>query len=151
MQRFLNELKPESVPKIVNRVWGPKGPPQRYMMKDCLDLFTEEHKDDDYKRFTNTFVNIPSDSITRHYNSKQTYYMHVGGHGLYYMGSDPAKLGVEEFKLSLQLRIRLKRGSSHPLYNYRFSTAIQSTGMPPKTEKSLDDISYLKALAATAL
>jgi hypothetical protein len=65
------------------------------------------------------------------------------------MGKDIAKLGTEEFKLQLKLRIRIKRGGSIPIYNYRFTTAIQAVkGSLKKTGPDLDDNSYLLALAA---
>ena len=65
------------------------------------------------------------------------------------MGKDIAKLGTEEFKLNLRLRVRLKRGGSNPIYNYRFTTAIQAVkNSLRKSDSDLDDKEYLKALAA---
>ena len=145
MQAFLEQME---VPAIVNREWGQFGPPRKFSMKDCLDQFTKEDVAYDYKYFTDRFVSLPANAIANYYNSKDTYYMHIGGEGLYYMGRDPAKLGVNPLPLNLRLRIRLKRGGSQPIHNYRFTTAIQSTGKPPATEKSLDNITYLKALGA---
>ena len=49
--------------------------------------------------------------------------------------------------VGLKLRIRLKRGGSFPIYNYRFSTAIVAvTGSLIKSSGDLDDIEYLKTL-----
>jgi hypothetical protein len=63
------------------------------------------------------------------------------------MGKDPAKLNVPEFKLRLRLRIRLKRGGSIPIYNYRFTTAIQAVaGTLRKSTYNLDDKKYLEKL-----
>lgn len=52
---------------------------------------------------------------TAHYNAGNTYYIQVGGSGLYYMGSDPAELGVPPFDGSVTLgsRIRFKSSNSN--------------------------------------
>jgi hypothetical protein len=43
----------------------------------------------------------------------------------------------------------LKRGGSNPIYNYRFTTAIQAVkNSLKKSDSDLDDKDYLKALAA---
>jgi hypothetical protein len=42
----------------------------------------------------------------------------------------------------------LKRGGSSPIYNYRFTTAIQAVkNSLKKSDSDLDDKDYLKALA----
>jgi len=65
------------------------------------------------------------------------------------MGKDVADLGTDEFKLQLKLRIRIKRGGSMPIYNYRFATAIQAVkNSLKKTKLDLDDDTFLLALAA---
>lgn len=144
MREFLEAVK---VPAIVNKAWGPKGAPRKFTVP--LSKFKQKDVDYDYEHFTDTFVVIPSDAVSNYYNSKKTYYIQIGGgkHGLYYMGSDPAKIGCAKFSPTLRLRIRLKRGGSMPIYNYRFSTAIQAvTGTLAKSNMSLDDVDDLKAI-----
>jgi hypothetical protein len=64
------------------------------------------------------------------------------------MGSDPAKIGCPQFTLGLKLRIRLKRGGSMPIYNYRFTTAIQAvSGTLKQSKYDLEDPELLKSLA----
>jgi hypothetical protein len=65
------------------------------------------------------------------------------------MGKDAAKLGVPEFNPKLRLRIRLKRGGSIPIYNYRFSTALQVVSLN-KSDVDLENIDDLTAISARA-
>lgn len=143
MREFLTAI---GVPKIVNKLWGDKGAPRKFTVPP--NEYKKEDVDHDYKTFKDEFIDIPGDSVAKYYNSKKTYYIQIGGgYGLYYMGKDIAKLGVPEFNLRLKLRIRIKRGGSNPIYNYRFTTAIQAvTGSLSKSDYDLDDIDFLKAL-----
>ena len=143
MREFLTQI---GVTSMVNKEWGPKGPPRRYTIP--TSQYKKEDVDFDYKNFKDFFVDIPRSSVANYYNSKKTYYIQIGGYGLYHMGKDVAKLGTEEFKLNLRLRVRLKRGGSSPIYNYRFTTAIQAVkNSLKKSDSDLDDKDYLKALA----
>jgi hypothetical protein len=143
MREFLTKI---GVPDLVNKEWGAKGAPRRYTIP--TKQFKKEDVEYDYKNFKDFFVDIPRTAVANYYNSKKTYYIQIGGYGLYHMGKDVAKLGTEEFKLSLRLRVRLKRGGSMPIYNYRFTTAIQAVkNTLKKTDSNLDDKEYLKALA----
>jgi len=146
MREFLTAI---GVTKIVTREWGPN-PPRKFIVSPSQ--FKKTDVDYDYKNFKDKFINIPNDSVAKYYNSKDTYYIQIGGYGLYYMGRDKAKLGVPEFDLQLKLRIRLKRGGSTPIYNYRFTTAIQAVkGTLTKSDADLDDKDYLKALKARSI
>ena len=147
MREFLTTV---GVPKFVQEKWGPKGPPRKYTIPNSQ--YKQEDVDHDYFNFKDEFIDIPKDSVAKYYNSKDTYYIQIGGFGLYYMGRDEAKLGVPEFKLQLRLRLRLKRGGSNPIYNYRFTTAIQAVkGTLSKSEFDLDNMDYLKALYGRSL
>jgi hypothetical protein len=130
---------------LVNKKWGAKGAPRKFTVP--TPQFKKKDVDYDYQNFKDFFVDIPKDSVAKYYNSKKTYYIQIGGYGLYHMGSDPANLGTQEFDLQLKLRVRLKRGGSLPINNYRFTTAIQAVkGSLSKTTDDLDDMNYLKAL-----
>jgi hypothetical protein len=145
MREFLTAI---GVIDIVNKKWGPKGPPRKYTVP--TSKYTKKDVEHDYSKFKDEFVDIPGDAVANYYNSKDTYYMQIGGgYGLYYMGNDVAELGVPSFNLKLKLRIRIKRGGSTPIYNYRFTTAIQAvSGSLTKSPFNLDDQDYLKALKA---
>jgi hypothetical protein len=147
MRDFLSSI---GVLKIVNKMWSfsIKGIPRKFTVDTAS--FTKKDVENDYKKFTDFFVDIPSDAVARYYNSKSTYYIQIGGgKGLYYMGSDPAGIGCNELTLRLRLRVRLKRGGSNPLNNYRFTTAIQAiAGSLKQSNIDLDDIKSLKKLAA---
>ena len=52
---------------------------------------------------------------------------------------NPANLPVPKFNGSMKLRIRLKRGSSTPIYNYRFTTALQVVQKPTKSKFNIDE------------
>jgi hypothetical protein len=144
MREFLESI---GVPKIVNKKWGPAGAPRKFSVP--LKQFQPKDVKHDYANFTDEFVSVPSKAVADYYASKETYYIQIGGYGLYYMGSDPANLSVPEFAPTLRLRIRLKRGGSTPIYNYRFTTALQATQLQ-KSQYTLEDTDFLKAIKARA-
>lgn len=147
MREFLEAV---GVPALVNKKWGPKGPPRKFTVP--TSEYTKADVDFDYKNFKDEFVDIPGTAVANYYNSKSTYYIQIGGSGFYYMGSDPAKIKCPEFNLKLKLRIRIKRGGSYPIYNYRFTTAIQAvSGTLKKSSCDLDDKDFLKMLGGTNL
>lgn len=141
MRDFLNSI---DVPKLVNKEWGKAGPPRKFTVP--LDKFKKTDVDYDYANFKDKFIDVPSSAVADYYASKQTYYIQIGKYGLFYMGKDPAKLGVPEFKPKLRLRIRLKRGGSLPIYNYRFSTALQAVSLN-KSNVDLENKKDLKNIA----
>lgn len=144
MREFLTAI---GVVKIVNKKWGPKGAPRKFTVP--TSQYKKADVEHDYKNFKDVFVDIPKTAVADYYNTKKTYYIQIGGYGLYHMGEDIADLGTEEFDLQLRLRIRIKRGGSLPIYNYRFTTAIQAVkGSLKKTKSDLDDTDFLAALAA---
>lgn len=142
MREFLDSI---GVPKFVNKKWGPKGAPRKFTIPPAQ--FKQIDVAHDYKTFKDEFVDIPPSAVADYYNSKNTYYIQIGGYGLYYMGKDIANLGVPEFDSKLRLRIRLKRGGSYPIYNYRFTTAIQAISASlSKSNSDLENEEFLKAI-----
>lgn len=143
MREFLEVL---GVPRIVNLKWGRHGIPRKFTVP--TSQYTQKDVDHDYSKFTDFFVQVPSDSVAKYYSSKKTYYIQVGGgYGFYWMGQDAAHLGIPKFTVNLRLRVRLKRGGSNPINNYRFSTALQAVSLT-KSTADLDDPEYLQALSA---
>lgn len=130
-------MRAVGIEDFANREWGPKGPPN----KGTVDVkqFTQEMVRSDYARFTDRFLSIPSRSLWSYYGAKGTYYIQIGDYGLYYMAGNPAGLPVPQFNPGLRVRIRLKRGGSSPIYNYRFTTALQITSKPPRSKYDIDD------------
>ena len=140
MRKFLESMR---VAEIVNTHWGPKGPPMKAVVP--LKDFKQKHVDHDYKHFTDTHVSIKSEAVENYYGVKHTHYIQIGKFGMYYMLRDIAGLKIPRFSPQLSLRIRLKRGGSHPIYNYRFSTAIQVKGTIAKSPVDLDeDVQFLR-------
>ena len=53
-----------------------------------------ERYEQDLKNSPDIYFDLPSDTIEKYYNLKDTYYLNVGTHGFYLMGAkDPAKIG----------------------------------------------------------
>jgi len=143
MREFLTMI---GVPRFVNEHWGRHGAPRKFTVDP--KHYTQKDVDWDYAHFKDFFVAVPSDSVAKYYNSKKTYYIQVGdGYGFYWMGRDIARLGVPKFTVNLRLRVRLKRGGSFPIYNYRFSTALQAVSLS-KSTSDLEDPKFLLALKA---
>ena len=129
-------MRAVGIEAFANKEWGPKGAPNKGTV-DNKD-FTQEMVTSDYRRFTDRFLSIPSKALHSYYAAKQTYYIQIGGYGLYYMAANPAGLPVPQFNPGLRIRIRLKRGGSSPIYNYRFTTALQITSKPPRSKYDID-------------
>jgi len=129
-------MRAVGIEAFANNEWGPKGAPNKGTV-DNKD-FTQEMVRSDYLRFTDRFLTIPSRALWSYYGAKSTYYIQIGGYGLYYMAANPAKLPVPQFNPGLRIRIRLKRGGSTPIYNYRFTTALQITSKPPRSKYDID-------------
>ena len=129
-------MRAVGIEAFANKEWGPKGAPNKGTV-DNKD-FTQEMVRSDYLRFTDRFLTIPSSALWAYYGAKQTYYIQIGGYGMYYMAANPAGLPVPQFNPGLRIRIRLKRGGSSPIYNYRFTTALQITSKPPRSAYDID-------------
>ena len=129
--------------QFVNDKWSKHGAPNKGTVP--LKDFTPQHVSDDYKRFKDEFLPVPAKIFHDYYGRKGVYYMQIGGYGLYYMQSNPAKLPIPQFNPKMRLRIRVKRSGSSPIYNYRFSTALQITDKPKKSNHDLTkDLDFLR-------
>lgn len=142
MREFLMDVGAD---KIVNRAWGKHGPPRKTTVPD--ERMTKKDVAFDYAHFREEKIRVDSRAISDYYNHKKTYYIQIGDHGLYYMGKDIAGIGCKEFKPEVILRIRLKRGGSMPIYNYRFSTALQVKRLE-KSNMDIEDKTDIEAMAA---
>ena len=141
-------LSAVGIEKFVNTQWGKKGVPNKGNIPS--KSFTKDMVTSDYARFKDAFLPINSSALWDYYATKKTYYIQIGGYGLYYMKSNPANLPIPQFNPKLRIRIRVKRGGSNPMDNYRFTTALQVTTKPPKSSYDLDkDVLFLKADFAT--
>ena len=140
-------LEGMGVPAIVNKVWGPKGAPKKFTANETGRNMSPRDIEMDKRNFGDIYVTGSEApqlrTLFRYYGTKQTYYIQIGGYGLYYMQSDPAnlkKIGVSRFNGSLKLRIRRKPGGSRTeQWNYRFSTALMLDRKPTKSGLDLDD------------
>lgn len=120
-----------------NKEWGKHGAPNKFLID--TKNFTKGHVEMDYKNFKDFFITVPIDSVANYYASKQTFYIQVGGgYGFYSLKSDPAGLGAPKFSPTLRLRVRLKRGGSFPINNYRFTTALQVASKPARSKFNLE-------------
>ena len=60
----------------------------------------------------NTSIECSSKFIEEHYTNKNTFYINIGGKGLYYMKEDILNLGVPRLNCDVDLEIRLTRNGS---------------------------------------
>jgi len=124
------------IEQYANAEWGPKGAPFRATVP--TEQFTQEMVTSDYAKFGNRYKVIPSSALHDYYAAKGTYYIQIGGYGLYYMRSNPLRFPIPQFNPGLRIRIRTKRGGSVPINNYRFTTALQITTKPGISAYDLD-------------
>jgi len=143
-QEMRDLLNAVGIIKFVEKQWGKQGSPNKGLIPS--KSFTEAMVKSDYARFKDAFLPVDTKALWDYYATKKTYYIQVGGYGLYYMKENPAKLPVPQFNPKLRIRIRVKRGGSKPIDNYRFTTALQVVTKPKKSPYDLDkDVVFLKA------
>ena len=136
-EEMRNILNAVGTVQFTNTSWGYQGAPNKGTVEN-KDI-TEEMVREDYRRFKDKFLSVPLSSLFNYYAAKNTYYIQIGGYGTYYMASNPANLPVPRFNGAMKLRIRLKRGGSTPIYNYRFTTALQVIQKPSKSKFNIDE------------
>ena len=144
MRKLLAAMK---VPAIVQKEWGKFGVPKKFSAPKggTRQMAPRDYMSDrqNFKDIMLTGPNAPRvQTLFSYYGTKQTYYIQIGGKGLYYMARDPAnlqKIGVKKFDGTLKLRIRRKPGGSRTEpWNYRFSTALLVDKKPTTSGFSLD-------------
>ena len=136
-EEMRNILNAVGTVQFTNTSWGYQGAPNKGTVEN-KDI-TEEMVREDYRRFKDKFLSVPLSSLFNYYAAKNTYYIQIGGYGTYYMASNPANLPVPRFNGAMKLRIRLKRGGSTPIYNYRFTTGLQVVQKPTKSKFNIDE------------
>lgn len=143
-----NILEINKINEQINQKWSHLGPPKLFTVEKSKFTFKDSYYD--FNRFKPFFVRIPSDSISKYYNGKNTYYMQIGGRGLYYMNSNIAAIeNLVELKMEVRLQVRLKRNKSNPPDDYTFSVAMRAVlGTLVNTESNLEDQTFLTALAS---
>ena len=144
MRQLLRAIGTE---QFANRKWGFKRVPNKIKIPNDSN-FTLAMKNEDYKNYPSEFKPIDKKSIWDYYAVKNTYYIQIGGYGLYYMDANPANLPIPQFDVTARLRIRMKPSQSYPVYSYGFKTAILVQTKPQKSTMDLDKISDLDKLAA---
>lgn len=91
----------------------------------------DELKNQGLMRPINKYVDIPSRFIANKYNAKGTFYIQIGGKGLYYLNTNPLNLPVPQFTGEARIEIRLKRaGDTKGSTTQAFNKAIGNTGSP---------------------
>ena len=133
MRRLLSTV---GAAEFANLEWGKKGAPNKGSVE--TSNFTQEMVREDYNNFKDGFKAIDKKNIWDYYAAKDTYYIQIGGYGLFYMAANPANLPISRLNVTTRLRIRLKRGGSYPINNYRFTTALQVTQKPSSSPIDID-------------
>ena len=143
MRRLLESV---GTAEFANLEWGKKGIPNKGTVE--TGNFTQEMVREDYIRFKDGFKIVNKKNIWDYYAAKDTYYIQIGGYGLYYMAANPANLPIPRFDVTSRLRIRMKPSQSYPVYSYGFKTAILVQTKPQRSTMDLDKRTDLDKLAA---
>ena len=143
MRRLLESV---GTAEFANLEWGKKGTPNKGTVE--TGNFTQEMVREDYIRFKDGFKIVNKKNIWDYYAAKDTYYIQIGGYGLYYMGMNPAKLPIPQFDVTARLRIRMKPSKSYPVYSYGFKTALKINQKPMRSTMDLDRRIDLEKLVA---
>ena len=139
-------LRAVGTEEFANDKWGYKGAPNKGTIPNSD--FTLANKKQDQARFKDAYKPIDKTGIWEYYATKGVYYIQIGGYGLYYMSANPANLPIPPLDVTARVRIRLKAGSSIPVYNYRFTTALLVQSKPQRSTLDLDSRTDLDKLAA---
>ena len=139
-------LRAVGTEEFANNKWGYKGAPNKGTIPNAD--FTLANKKQDQLNFKDAYKPIDKTSIWEYYATKGVYYIQIGGYGLYHMSANPANLPVPPLDVTARVRIRLKAGSSIPVYNYRFTTALLVQSKPQRSTLDLDRRTDLDKLAA---
>jgi len=106
------------------------------LKKEIEGLQKREIYSAELKRFPEIKGDIPATKIEQYYNKKKTYYVNVGTHGFYLLGSkNPLKLkGVPRFSTAAQAkyraRVQAKGGGSYQ-FTFEMSFSIRSSNKSP--------------------
>jgi hypothetical protein len=141
-------LDANKINEQINQKWSHLGPPKLFTVEE--DKFTFKDAYYDFNKFKPFFLRIPSDSISKYYNGKNTYYMQIGGHGFYYMNANVARVNnLVDLKMEVRLQVRVKRNKSNPPNDYTFSVAMRAVpGTLANTENDLEDPTFLTAISS---
>jgi hypothetical protein len=99
-------------------------------------------------KWNDKYIDIPSDTINKLYNSKGCQYIQVSDKGLYYLNNDPCNFNVPQFNIPQQIRIRTKihtKKNKKGFCKLSITAACQPKNIKiyPKSKYSLDDINKL--------
>lgn len=124
-------LKSVNAEQYINEVWGPSGPPMKYLYTDTKN-FTQELKEHDQKMFPKKFLSVPLSGIEAFYTAKSTFYLQIGKRGFYYMYQDLAGIGAPKFMpRKVALKLRLKTNAINPPHRYSFVVALVAEEIKP--------------------
>jgi len=86
-------------------------------------------------KWNDTYINIPSDTISRLYQAKGCNYIQISdGFGLYHLGNNPCGFDVPLFNIEQQLRIRIKIHTKKNKKGF-CSLSVTSACQPKKIKK----------------
>ena len=78
MRRLLRSVGTE---QFANQRWGIHGAPNKGTVMP--EQFTQAMVNEDYRKFRDNYLTIPSSALHSYYAAKGTYYIQVGGYGLH--------------------------------------------------------------------
>lgn len=137
---FLRTVKAE---EYINTVWGPSGPPMKYLYTDTKN-FTQELKQHDMVMFPKRYLTVPLSGIEAFYAAKSTYYLQIGNRGFYYMRDDEAGIGAPKFQpRKVALKLRLKTNDASRAFRYSFVVALCAEEIRPSIYDIDKDVSFL--------
>lgn len=134
---------------IINSIlgWGKKSP-NKYTVEE--EALTKELATEDYRNFTNKYIDVPRNAFNSYYGKKDIYYIQIDGLGFYYMSDNPAKLNVPPFDPYLRIRVRIKTNGSGIMgkdyKNYGFIATLLATIKPTQSNSDIiKNTDFLKA------
>lgn len=123
---------------IIKKQW--KNEPYKFtsdeiVLKDVEGVDKREKYSMELKRFPEINGDISATSIEKYYNKKKTYYINVGTHGFYLLGSsNPLKLkGVPNFSSSIKTKYRARvqaKGGGNYQFTFEMSFSMKRQKSP---------------------
>ena len=139
-------LRAVGTEEFANNKWGYKGAPNKGTIPNAD--FTLANKKQDQANFKDAYKPIDKTSIWEYYATKVFIIFKLEDMVYIICLQILQILPIPPLDVTARVRIRLKTGSSIPVYNYRFTTALLVQSKPQRSTLDLDRRADLDKLVA---
>lgn len=152
-ESLLSSKKNKALDKYLETLW--KQPPEEYHKNITKIPFKaaktarEELRRQQLLRAANAKIRVDSQTVIKHYNKKDVYYIQIGGAGFFYLGDNIFDFPIPELSGQVDLEVRLVYGGGKAklpddtdarIASYRIQGRLKSKEKSPYTLDCVDSI-----------